>query len=83
MSMNVSMKEKLVIGSSKVFKMIVTWVLSRGQILSMGDVSPCMETSLAIITGGWVLLAFSGWKPGMLTSYRALDSPHNKELSVP
>jgi len=38
--------------------------------LSTGDVSPRMETSLAIITGGWVLLAFSGWKPGMLTSYR-------------
>ena len=53
-------------------------------ILSMGDVySPRMETSLAVITGGWALLASSGWKPGMLTSYRALDSPHNKELSIP
>ena len=53
-------------------------------ILSMGDVySPRMETSLAIITGVWALLASSGWKPGMLTSYRALDSPHNKELSIP
>lgn len=59
-------------------------VLTQGRFCLLGDICQCLEMFLVVTTGGGVLLASIGWRPGLLLNVlQCTGEPPQQRISQP